>query len=197
MPNSTFFDKLAAQWDKTRMPDDVKIAQLIEMCGLSPGDKVLDVGSGTGVLIPFVKNVVGPEGYITAIDYSAKMIERAEDKFKGLGGIDFVVSDIMEFTNEVFYDAVLCLNFFPHIGDKPAFFHRVADMLADKGKLIIMHDISRQAVNGVHQSCEKVKNDLLPPGEAVQKLLIEAGYDAVLVVDSDDRYFIKALRNNN
>ena len=73
------------------------------------------------------------------------------------------------------YDAVLCLNFFPHIEDKPGFFRRISDLLLDKGILIIMHDISRQAVNGVHQSCENVKNDLLPPGETVKKLLMEQG----------------------
>ena len=194
MTDSTFFDRLAEQWDSTRRQDNDKITQLTELIGLRPGDKVLDVGCGTGVLIPFVKKVVGSEGCITAIDYSQNMIARAESKYGSLGGINFIVGNIMEYVTESYFDAVICLNFFPHIKDKPSFFRRVSELLEAKGKLIIMHDISRHAVNGVHQSCESVKDDLLPPGETVKKLLVEAGYDGHLVIDNDDRYFIKAVK---
>jgi demethylmenaquinone methyltransferase/2-methoxy-6-polyprenyl-1,4-benzoquinol methylase len=193
MQNSTFFDNLAENWDNTRMPDTEKITQLIQLIGLRPGDRVLDSGCGTGVLIPFVKNVVGPEGSIVALDYSQNMIARAVAKYGDLGGINFIVCDIMEHENEL-YDTVICFNFFPHIQDKPRFFRRVSDLLEEEGSLIIMHDISRHTVNGVHQSCEAVENDLLPPGETVKKWLLDAGYVVQLVIDSDDRYFIKAVK---
>jgi len=192
MQNSTFFDNLAENWDNTRMPDNEKITQLIQLIGLRPGDRVLDSGCGTGVLIPFVKNVLGPEGSITAVDYSQNMIARAIAKYGDLGGINFIVCDIMEHESDFLYDAIICFNFFPHIQDKPRFFQYVSNLLNDEGKLIIMHDISRTTVNGVHQSCEAVENDLLPPGETVKRWLSEAGYDVRLVIDSDDRYFIKS-----
>lgn len=194
MRNSTFFDSLAEQWDDTRMPDDEKINQLVQLTGLCKGDRVIDVGCGTGVLIPFVKNAVGTEGSITALDYSKNMIARAKSKYGRTDGINFVVCDIMDYKHESLYDAVICFNFFPHIQNKPAFFQRVADLLKEEGSLVIMHDISRHAVNGVHQSCEAVENDLLPPGESVKKKLLEAGYEVQTVIDNDDRYFIKAVK---
>jgi demethylmenaquinone methyltransferase/2-methoxy-6-polyprenyl-1,4-benzoquinol methylase len=195
MSNSTFFDKLAEQWDDSRMPDNKKITQLVELIGLRRGDKVLDAGCGTGVLLPFVKNAIGQEGFITALDYSPKMIARAAAKFSGLGGINFLVCDIMEYESASLYDAVICFNFFPHIQDRTGFFRCISDLLAQGGSLIIMHDISRETVNGVHQSCEAVENDLLPPGETVKKVLLEAGFAVELVIDGNDRYFVKAVKN--
>lgn len=195
MSNSIFFDKLAEQWDDSRMPDSEKITSLVELIGMHRGDKVLDAGCGTGVLIPFVKNAIGTEGIITALDYSPKMVARAAAKFNCLGGINFLVCDIMEHKSASSYDVVICFNFFPHIQDRAGFFRRISELLAQGGKLIIMHDISRETVNGVHQSCQAVEKDLLPPGETVKKMLLAAGYAVELVVDSDDRYFIKAVKS--
>ncbi|BBB89387.1 MAG TPA: class I SAM-dependent methyltransferase [Methylomusa anaerophila] len=197
--NSTYFDRLAEQWDTTRMQDNGKITQLVKLIGLCPGNRVLDAGCGTGVLLPFVKKEIGSDGHITALDYSKNMIARAVSKYGDLGGINFLVCDIMDFVKDVgdaFYDAVICFNFFPHIQNKPRFFCCVWEMLKAEGSLIIMHDISRQTVNGIHQGSKAVENDLLPPGETVKDWLLKADYAVQLVIDSDDRYFVKAVKGD-
>ena len=58
-----YFDELAARWDELRATDAAKIERLIGMIGLQAGDRVLDVGCGTGVLVPLSgRPLVTPDG---------------------------------------------------------------------------------------------------------------------------------------
>ena len=41
---------------------------LVKKLGLRPGDRVLDVGGGTGLLAEYVAGIVGTEGSVVAID---------------------------------------------------------------------------------------------------------------------------------
>ncbi len=45
--------------------------------GISPGDRVLDVGSGTGVIAKLAQALVGNEGLVVALDPSAGMLAQA------------------------------------------------------------------------------------------------------------------------
>jgi ubiquinone/menaquinone biosynthesis C-methylase UbiE len=45
---------------------------------LRPGDRVLDVGCGTGGYLNVLREAVGPEGEVLALDYSPKMAEKAK-----------------------------------------------------------------------------------------------------------------------
>lgn len=189
-----FFDGIASRWDSTRLVDSAKIAELVSMVGLKAGFDVLDAGSGTGVLLPFLKEAVGVTGKITAVDFSANMLAKAEEKYGKLGGITFTVADIMEFlANSSLFDTVVCFNFFPHIKDKQQFMKLIREHLREGGCIVIMHDISRHQVNAIHQDSEMVKNDRLADGETVSEWLTTAGFQVTHSIDAEDRYFIKAV----
>ena len=187
-----FFDQLAPQWDDIRLLDPAKIEHLVSMIGFCQGDRILDTGCGTGVLIPFAREVIGNTGHITAVDFSPKMIEQAVHKHKGITGIDFVACDIMDYMSESRFDKIICFNFFPHVADKQAFLKKMGDMLVAEGVLVIMHDISRDTVNGIHKGSDAVKNDRLPEGEKTAGILVSLGYKVEDIIDNDELYFIKA-----
>lgn len=49
----------------------------IEKLGLRPGDRVLDVASGTGLSFPLLREAVGHEGEVVGIDVSPEMTKLA------------------------------------------------------------------------------------------------------------------------
>ncbi len=65
---------------------------VIELANVKPGDRVLDVGCGTGNLTLTAQSYAGPSGQVYGIDASPEMIETAKKKaaHSGLG----VVFDI-------------------------------------------------------------------------------------------------------
>jgi ubiquinone/menaquinone biosynthesis C-methylase UbiE len=58
--------------------------QVIELAGVKPGDKVLDVGCGTGNLTLTARSYAGPKGQVYGIDASPEMIEVAKKKAETL-----------------------------------------------------------------------------------------------------------------
>ena len=56
--------------------------RMLDLARVTPGEKVLDVGCGTGTLAIAAKRRVGDAGTVDGIDASVKMIERARKKAK-------------------------------------------------------------------------------------------------------------------
>ncbi len=52
----------------------------IEKLFLRPGDRVLDVASGTGLSIPFLREAVGAQGEVVGIDVSPEMMRLARQR---------------------------------------------------------------------------------------------------------------------
>jgi ubiquinone/menaquinone biosynthesis C-methylase UbiE len=60
-------------------------ARLVELAGLVPGERVLDVGCGTGTLALLARPRVGASGTVDGIDASPEMVERAARKAQRRG----------------------------------------------------------------------------------------------------------------
>jgi SAM-dependent methyltransferase len=75
---------------------NVEVARiLLEAAAAVPGERVLDVGCGTGAtLIPFAA-AVGPQGHATGIDIAAPMLARARERVaeQGLTNVTLLQAD--------------------------------------------------------------------------------------------------------
>lgn len=76
--NKDFFNSLANDWDARQKLSDDDVFNLVKLANINPGDKVLDVACGTGIIDKHLlklgaKNVV-------AIDLSENMIAIAKSK---------------------------------------------------------------------------------------------------------------------
>jgi SAM-dependent methyltransferase len=67
----------------------------IEAAVVAVGDRVLDVGCGTGPAAIELARLVGPSGSVTGVDISPLLIERARDRAarSGLDNVVFAVAD--------------------------------------------------------------------------------------------------------
>lgn len=191
-----FFDNCADTWDSSRRTNPKILEQLLTLAQIPTSAKVLDVGSGTGVLLPYLRSAVGAEGKITAVDFSEKMLAKAQEKFSKFNNLEFCVGDILEMElPKAAYDVVICLNFFPHLHThKEEFICKMKDVLKNEGRLIIMHDISRETVNNIHRESAVVNKHRLPEAKTVGEMLKACGYAKVYAYEDDAMYFVKGLR---
>jgi ubiquinone/menaquinone biosynthesis C-methylase UbiE len=189
-----YFDQLAPTWDKELTPERLKcLGNIVKELGIKPGYYVLDIGSGTGVLLPFLIAELGDEGKILALDFSAEMLGQAQAKnFPPIVG--FAQADVLAIPladNSV--DLAICNSVFPHFNDKFKALKEIARVLRDNGRLVICHTMSRAMINQLHQSAGGVvASDLLPDESRIRRLIKQAGLKITHFEDSSERYLVIA-----
>ncbi len=103
---------------------------------LSPSDKVLEVGCGTGSTALLLAADVN---HIVASDYSGKMIAIAKGKAKDQGteNVEFITADLFDASIENGpYDVVLALNLLHLVEDIPSALRRISTLLKPGGTFI-------------------------------------------------------------
>ena len=191
-----FFNSCADNWDNIRQTNPAILEKLISLADIPAEATVLDVGSGTGVLIPYLHSQVGACGKITAVDFSENMLAKAQEKFSNLTNVNFLVGDVLEMDlPQNSYDVVICLNFFPHLHTrKEEFLRKMNIALKNDGSLIVMHDISRATVNSIHRESEVVAEHRLPEAKVVGEMFQACGYQNIHAYEDDTMYFVKGYK---
>lgn len=92
MNDKEFFNNLADKWDDMCFHSKEKIEYILSKANLKEGDRVLDIGSGTGVLIPYLENIISNNGNIAAIDIAENMLKVSKEKNK-YSNLKFIVGD--------------------------------------------------------------------------------------------------------
>jgi demethylmenaquinone methyltransferase/2-methoxy-6-polyprenyl-1,4-benzoquinol methylase len=193
MEKQNFFNDLAEQWDEKNTWDMDKIALMLKLLYIQNGDSVLDVGAGTGVLIPFL---TGYAGAVTAIDSAEKMIEVARRKFEGKA-VTFIHGDALEYPfPDASFDHIVCYSVFPHFDDKPLAIARLAKKLKPGGLLSVLHSASKEKINGVHVHTHSmdIKSDNLPPAQDLIPRARDNGLREEIVIDNAEMYLFAARK---
>jgi len=189
-----FFETLALEWDSFQPPDRHEILNRL----LSPfddllqrADSILEVGTGTGALIPLLA-AHSPVSNLVSIDLATEMLARAHQRAPQTH-LTQADAHALPFDTASF-SAIVCHNSFPHFSQKATVLHEFRRVLRLGGWLLILHDLSRQRVNEVHQNAraEIIHQDLLPSGLELSQLLNQTGYATTCVEDDDTHYVVAA-----
>ncbi|MDN5347677.1 MAG: hypothetical protein PWP65_1241 [Clostridia bacterium] len=190
-----YFNQKAAEWDSLLSEETIQcLKTIIKELAIKPGSTILDVGTGTGVLLPFLVEAAGQAGKVVALDIAEEMLARA--KAKNIDSVEYVLGDITctPFGGSTF-DEIICNSCFPHVIDKPRALREMVRLLKPGGRLVICHPMSREAVNELHKSIGGVVgNDLLPDDEEMQKLCREAGLVQVNITNTHEKYVLTARK---
>lgn len=190
-----YFNNQADIWDeKIAEKDATKLERMARRLKIKPGATILDVGTGTGVFIPFLLSKMGMRGRIVALDSAEKMLRKA--RAKGCdGNIDYLCADVtgIPLEDETF-DAIVCYSSFPHFQDKPRALAEMNRVIKTGGKLFICHTSSRASINEIHRQIPALENDVTPDEEEMQIVLSGAGFSGVKIHDNSESYLATATK---
>lgn len=186
-----FFNAMAEKWDDVCQHDPVKINRMLAMLDIQKGASCLDVGTGTGVMIPYLMQRAGENGKITAIDLADQMLKAAQNKYAS-PNVEFICGDVLDGSLPGgAYDAIVCYSVFPHFNDKQSAINILGGYLKKGGKILIGHAQSRDMINRMHQNAaEAVREDILPVMAAVRSYMEDAGLVVVSWTDNGEMYAI-------
>jgi ubiquinone/menaquinone biosynthesis C-methylase UbiE len=193
----SFFDSSASTWDLLeRDLRTEKLGELVEQFMIGEGDAILDVGTGTGILLPLLGKAIGPKGTLVAIDFSLKMLLAAtRHRFEilptfinaGVAAIPF---------REGSFDRVTCFSAFPHFPDKKRALAEMMRVLKKDGSLFIAHLHSVEEIAHLHREVGgSVHQDRLPDRDMMVELMSEAGLHGIRVENEPGRFLARGRKN--
>lgn len=114
---------------------------------LVAGERVLDAGCGTGLLLEQQAGVVGPSGYAAGVDYSEDMLEVARKRCGELSQVDLRQGSVehLDFDDDAF-DAASCTQTLLYVSDLDAALAELRRVLKPGGRLAILETDWRGAV---------------------------------------------------
>ncbi|MCJ7577130.1 MAG: methyltransferase domain-containing protein, partial [candidate division Zixibacteria bacterium] len=152
MSKREFFDRHAVSWDRQNNQDIAsKIEELVQRFDLQEGKTVLDVGCGTGVLLPHLLKKVKEKGSVFALDFSWNMILKAK-KNKAKKGIHFINGSLEALPlKDQTIDYLTCLDTFAHVTDQKKALYEMGRALKKGGKLFIAHTLGKKELAEYHR----------------------------------------------
>lgn len=145
------FDKRAAKYDggfEGKISHKV-YRLVVESVELNSGDKILDMGCGTGTILYRLNKLCDIEGY--GIDIEEKMIDQAKIKCPQMN-IQYGDCSKTPFEDEMFDSLTACMTFH-HFYDQKAFAREAGRILKTGGRLYLADpcfpDLIRKLINAI------------------------------------------------
>ncbi len=116
-------------------------SRVVEALAIQPGDRVADLGAGSGYFTVHLARAVGPSGRVYAVDVDAEMNEYLEERLaeEGIENVEVVLG---EFEDPLLPDGQIDLlftsNTYHHLQDRPAYFRRVRADLTAEGRVAVI-----------------------------------------------------------
>jgi SAM-dependent methyltransferase len=123
---------------------------ILQQAGITPGMRVLDLGTGTGAVARLAAELVGPSGSVVGLDRQADALHAAEKRQRadGATNIRFVEGDVDSWDHDGDFDAVIGRLILFHLRDPAAALAHHARSLRPGARVVAM-DLDASAVRSV------------------------------------------------
>lgn len=164
-----------------------RLETIVRSAGIRSGETVVDIGSGTGVLIPLIRAY--DPGTVYANDLSQSMLERVSERYPGvvtlLGGIHKLALE--DQAVDVFFINAC----YPNLMDKHRSFTNISRMLKTGGRVIISHPMGRRFTEFLKREMPFPIDDFPSLREDADDLFSPYGLKVRRFVDEDSLYILR------
>lgn len=187
-----YFDERADEWEASGSCERNRVqGAVLSLACVQEGDRVLDLGCGTGVMIPLY--LEAKVASATGVDLSTRMVAYAREKFQGVDAVDFIAADALDLDEKHPYDAVVIYNAYPHFMDKPALVEKVYRLLKPGKRFVVAHGKGKDDINRHHQAVAARVSSCLRAA-SVESELWRTRFDIEALVDTPEFYAFSGVR---
>lgn len=183
---------MAPKWDgMERLSTPEKVNEILDIVGVEKGMDVLDLGTGTGVLVPYLSERVGRDGSVLALDISEGMLREAHRKYDCLENVEFRKMDFESEPINGRYDLVMLYCVYPHLHDPAETLQRIIhNNLKPGGRIIIGFPSDESFINNIHGR-RHVDHDILPCADILALRLIVESIRAKVIANDAGKYLVQ------
>ena len=186
------FDELYPLFDPP-LPEGVpeRLETIVASAEIAKGDNVLDVGSGTGVLVPLIQKY-GP-ARLFACDLSEAMLRQLKKHYPD---VEAIVSDIRKLAlPDLFLDVIFINACYPNIVDKVGAFTNLGRMTRPSGRMVISHPLGKAFIDSLKKKVPFPLDDF--PNRSTAEILFEPfGFGIKEFVDEPELYILVVTKQN-
>ncbi len=115
--------------------------RVVEALEIQPGDRVADIGAGSGYFLSYLSQAVGPGGTLYAVEVEEALVRELEERVAREGYSNVVVV-LGEYGDPGLPDGALDLvflcNTYHHIEGRPAYFGALQGDLGEAGRVAVV-----------------------------------------------------------
>ncbi len=119
----------------------LKAEKLVAELGLSPGDTVVDLGTGAGFLLPYLSRAVGEDGKVIAQDIHEDFTKAARQTAEeaGLGNVSYVIGGVRNPGLQAgAADVIVTVDAYHHFDYPEEMLSGIRSALADGGRFVLV-----------------------------------------------------------
>ncbi len=141
MSQLTFDAATARNLEQTYLTPDLvaQRARVLDLLAPAPGERILDIGVGPGLLARELARLVGAEGRVTGIDLSPDMLAMARERLADLPQAECLTADATDLgLPDGRFDAAVSTQVYEYVTDMPRALAELRRVLRPGGRALIL-----------------------------------------------------------